>query len=48
MTPVHILLIVAFFGLAIVWPLAYFGQQYWKDLVQAETEKHAKHSGGGH
>jgi hypothetical protein len=42
----QILLVVAFFGLAIVWPLAYFGQKFWKDVVRAEEEKHAKH--GGH
>lgn len=46
MTPIHILLAIAFVGLAIVWPLAYFGQQFWKDLVKAEEEKHAKHNGG--
>jgi hypothetical protein len=46
MTPIHSILGALFIGLAIVWPLAYFGQQYWKDLVKAEEEKHAKQ--GGH
>ena len=46
MTPILILYAVAFLGLAVIWPLAYFGQKFWKELVAAENEKHAKH--GGH
>ena len=45
MTPILAILATIFLALAIVWPLAYFGQQYWKDLVAAENEKHAQQGG---
>lgn len=42
MTPILTVLGMAFIVLAVLWPLAYFGQKYWKDLVKAEEEKHAQ------
>ena len=39
------LLGAAFVGLAVVWPLAFFGYRYYTELVAQETAKHA-HSGG--
>jgi len=46
MTPILSILGVAFLGLAIVWPLSYFGYKFYADLVKKETEKHEKQ--GGH
>lgn len=45
MNPVKVILLSAFIGIAFVWPLAYFGQQFWKDLVKAEEERHAQEGG---
>ncbi len=43
MNPIHILLGVSFIGLALIWPLAFFGYKYFRDTTHAEMEKHAKH-----
>jgi hypothetical protein len=46
MTPVLYILLAAFVGLAVVWPLSFFGFHFYADLVHQEEEKHAQH--GGH
>lgn len=46
MTPLLAIIGCAFVGLAVVWPLSYFGYEYYAELVHNEEEKHAKH--GGH
>lgn len=46
MTPILILLGCAFLGLAVVWPLAYFGYEFYSSTIHAEEEKHARQ--GGH
>lgn len=46
MTPILMFIGLAFVGLAVVWPLSYFGYAFYADHVHAEEEKHAKHSGG--
>lgn len=46
MNTIHILLASAFVGLAVIWPLAFFGYKYFQDTTRDEMEKHAKH--GGH
>ena len=46
MTPILTLLALAFVGLAIIWPLSFFGYSFYADLVKKEEEKHAQH--GGH
>jgi hypothetical protein len=45
MTPIILILGITFIALAVIWPLAYFGQQYWKELVAAEEAKHAQEGG---
>jgi hypothetical protein len=47
MTPLLYVFYAAFVGLAVVWPLAFFGHRFYADLVAAENEKHAR-QGGGH
>lgn len=46
MTPILSILAAIFVGLAVVWPLSYFGYKFYAGLVEAENEKHAKQ--GGH
>ena len=46
MTPILYVLLVAFIGLAVIWPLSFFGYSFYAELVHKEEEKHAKH--GGH
>ena len=46
MNPVLILLGLAFIGLAVIWPLSYFGYAYYAQTVHDEEAKHAQH--GGH
>jgi hypothetical protein len=46
MTPILYILGAAFLGLAVLWPLSFFGYNMYRDLVQKEEEKHASH--GGH
>lgn len=45
MTPLLWILGAVFLGLAVIWPLAYFGQNFWKELVAAEEARHAKEGG---
>lgn len=47
MTPILTILAAAAVGIAVIWPLSYFGYNYYKGLVDAENEKHAK-QGGAH
>jgi len=47
MTPILYILAAAAVGIAVVWPLSYFGYNYYAALVAAENEKHAK-QGGAH
>jgi hypothetical protein len=46
MTPILYVLGAAFVGLAVLWPLSFFGYGFYRDLVHKEEEKHASH--GGH
>ncbi len=46
MTPILYILCALFVGLAVVWPLAFFGFHFYADLVAKENEKHAAR--GGH
>ncbi|HTB22244.1 MAG TPA: hypothetical protein VK914_06025 [bacterium] len=46
MTPLLPILYAVFIGLALIWPLAFFGYRFYVDLVAAETEKHAKQAPG--
>ncbi len=41
MTWVHYLLFAAALGLAIIWPLSFFGYRFYRDLTQ--TGDHGKH-----
>lgn len=41
MTPILSVLGLAFIGLAVVWPLAFFGHQYYREMVEAEEARHA-------
>jgi hypothetical protein len=40
-TPILPILGIAFFGLAVVWPLSFFGYRYYRELVDAEEARHA-------
>ena len=42
MTPILYVLGAAFVGLALVWPLSFFGYRFYRDVVEAEEAKHAK------
>lgn len=46
MTPILAIIGCAFVGLAVIWPLSFFGYSFYAELVHNEEEKHAKH--GGH
>ena len=46
MTPILYILLAAFVGLAVIWPLSFFGYRYYVELVHKEEEKHAQQ--GGH
>ena len=41
MTPILDILGFAFVGLAVVWPLSFFGYRYYRELVDAEEARHA-------
>lgn len=45
MTPILPLLGCVFLGLAVVWPLAFFGHQFYAATVKAEEERHAAEGG---
>lgn len=45
-TPILYVILIAAVGLAVVWPLSFFGFEFYADLVAKENEKHAQH--GGH
>ena len=36
MPVIHIVLIAAFFGLAIIWPMSFFGYKFYKDHTHVE------------
>ena len=40
MTPILPILGAAFIGLALLWPLAFFGYHYYREMVDAETARH--------
>ena len=46
MTPILDVLGAAFIGLAVVWPLSFFGYGFYADTVAAEMKRHEQ--GGGH
>ncbi|HTB35208.1 MAG TPA: hypothetical protein VK842_10115 [bacterium] len=46
MTPILDLLGAAFVGLAVVWPLSFFGHRFYSETVEAELKRHAQE--GGH
>jgi hypothetical protein len=41
MTPVLDILGFAFVGLAVLWPLSFFGYRFYRGLVEAEEARHA-------
>ena len=42
MTPLLDLLGAAFVGLAVVWPLSFFGHRFYRETVEAELKRHAE------
>lgn len=42
MTPILYLLAAIAIAIAVVWPLSYFGYNFYAKLVEAENAKHAK------
>lgn len=48
MTPILIVLGAAFLGVALLWPLAFFGYRYYLDVVTAEEARHEQEGGGHH
>jgi hypothetical protein len=45
MTPILDVLGVVFVGLAVVWPLSFFGYRFYADTVAAEMRKHQQDMG---
>jgi hypothetical protein len=40
MTPVHYILFAAFFGLAVIWPISFFGYKFYEQLTHVNDAGH--------